>query len=66
MGITFLLWSAALKQAENVSRVANLIFLAPVLSLVLIQWVLGEAIHPATLIGFACIVPAVIFQQRST
>ena len=66
MGITFLLWSAALKRAENVSRVANLIFLAPVLSLVLIQWVLGEAIHPATLIGFACIVPAVIFQQRST
>lgn len=66
MGITFLLWSAALKQAENVSRVANLIFLAPVLSLVLIQWVLGEAIHPATLIGFACIVPAVIFQQRSS
>jgi drug/metabolite transporter (DMT)-like permease len=37
MGITFLLWSAALKQAENVSRVANLIFLAPLLSLVLIQ-----------------------------
>ena len=66
MGITFLLWSAALKQAENVSRIANLIFLAPLLSLVLIQTVLGEPIHPATLIGFACIVPAVIFQQRVT
>ena len=65
MGITFLLWSAALNQAENVSRVANLIFLAPVFSLILIQTVLGEAIHPATLIGFACIVPAVIYQQRA-
>ncbi len=46
------------------SRVGNLIFLSPVLSLVLIAVVLGEAIHPATLVGFALILPGVILQQR--
>ena len=64
MGVTFLLWSQALSRAVNVARVANLIFLAPVLSLVLIQLVLDEPIHPATVVGFALIVPAILLQQR--
>ena len=64
MGVTFLLWSQALYRAVHVARVANLIFLAPVFSLVLIQLVLDEPIHPATLIGFALIVPAILLQQR--
>ncbi len=64
MGVTFLLWAQALSRAEHVVRVANLIFLAPVFSLVLIQLVLDEPIHPATVIGFALIVPAILWQQR--
>lgn len=64
MGVTFLLWSQALSRAAHVARVANLIFLAPVFSLVLIHLVLGETIHPATLAGFALIVPAIFLQQR--
>ncbi|MDG0978310.1 MAG: DMT family transporter [Halieaceae bacterium] len=64
MGVTFLLWSQALSRAVHVARVANLIFLAPVFSLVLIQMVLDEPVHPATLVGFALIVPAILLQQR--
>ena len=63
MGLTFLLWSAALKSATRVSRVGNLIFLSPFLSMVFIQWVLGEQVHPATLVGLCLIVPAALYQQ---
>ncbi|WP_439106282.1 DMT family transporter [Congregibacter sp.] len=66
MGFTWLLWSTALRAASNVSRVGNLIFLSPMLSLVFIALILGEAIHPATLIGLALIVPGVILQQGSS
>ena len=63
MGVTFMLWSAALKTATRVTRVGNLIFLSPFLSMVFIQWVLGEQVHPATLIGLCLIVPAALYQQ---
>jgi len=63
MGVTFLLWSTALRTATRVALVGNLIFLAPFLSLVFIQLILGEAIHPATLVGLCLIVPAALFQQ---
>jgi drug/metabolite transporter (DMT)-like permease len=65
MGITWLMWSTALRAATNVSRVGNLIFLAPLLSLFFISQVLGEAIHPATLVGLALILPGIVVQQRS-
>jgi drug/metabolite transporter (DMT)-like permease len=64
MGVTFALWSAALRLSSSVSRVGNLIFLAPLLSLVFIALILGEAIHPATLVGLALIIPGVLLQQR--
>jgi drug/metabolite transporter (DMT)-like permease len=65
MGFTWLLWSNALRLASNVSRVGNLIFLSPLLSLVFIALVLGETIHAATLIGLALILPGIVVQQRS-
>jgi drug/metabolite transporter (DMT)-like permease len=66
MGFTWLLWSLALRSATNVSRVGNLIFLSPILSLVLIATILGEPIHPATVVGFALILPGVLLQQRAS
>ena len=63
MGITFVLWSAALMHASRVAKVSNLIFLSPVLSLVFIQYVLGEAVVPATLVGLALIIPGALIQQ---
>jgi drug/metabolite transporter (DMT)-like permease len=65
MGFTWLLWSGALRAATNVSRVGNLIFLSPLLSLVFIGTILGESIHPATLLGMALIIPGIVLQQRT-
>ena len=64
MGVTFALWSAALRLSSGVSRVGNLIFLSPLVSLVFIATILGEPIHPATLVGLALIIPGVLLQQR--
>lgn len=63
MGFTFVLWSTALRLSSSVSRVGNLIFLAPILSLVFIATILDEAIHPATLVGLALILPGIMLQQ---
>lgn len=65
MGLTFALWSTALRLSSGVSRIGNLIFLSPLVSLVFIATILGEPIHPATLVGLALIIPAVLLQQRA-
>ncbi len=59
-----MIWLTALKLARDTSRVANLIFLSPFLSLVFIQFVLGEAVRPATLGGLALIVGGLAWQGR--
>ncbi|MBV1789765.1 DMT family transporter [Marinobacterium sp. D7] len=64
MGVTFMLWLGAMRSAVHVSRVSNLIFLSPFLSLVFIRYLLEEPIAPATFIGLALIIAAVVYQQR--
>lgn len=63
MGLAFLFWSHALKLAENTSRVSNLIFLSPFLSLFFINEVLGEPIYLTTWVGLAVIVSGLLLQQ---
>ncbi|MGI9322966.1 MAG: DMT family transporter [Pseudomonadales bacterium] len=63
MAIAFVFWARALRLASNASRVANLIFLSPFLSLVIIHYVLGEDIHGTTIVGLVCIVGGLLFQQ---
>ena len=65
MAVAFVLWSIALKLTQNAARVSNLIFLAPFVSLVIINQVLGEAILPATLVGLLFIIGGLIYQQRA-
>ena len=64
MGIAFVLWSYAMKKAENTSRVSNLIFISPFLSLVFIYFILGEIILPSTYVGLILIVAGLWLQQR--
>jgi len=64
MGFTFVLWLSALRLTHNTSRVANLIFLAPFLSLLFIQFVLGEQVRAATVPGLVLIVGALVWQSR--
>lgn len=64
MGFTFVLWLTALKLVSTTARVANLIFLAPFVSLVLIHFVLGEHVAPATFVGLVFIVGGLWWQGR--
>ena len=63
MSIAFVFWSFALRLSENTSRVSNLIFLAPFLSLVFINQVLGETIYRTTYVGLLFIICGLLYQQ---
>ena len=63
MGITFVLWLAALKRSENTARVANLIFVSPFLSLVFIHFLVGEEILGSTFAGLVLIVAGLFIQR---
>jgi len=63
MGLAFVTWLTALRCAENTARVANLIFLSPCLSLLLIHVVVGEAILPSTLLGLGLILAGLGVQR---
>ncbi|OIQ24992.1 DMT family transporter [uncultured Vibrio sp.] len=63
MGITFVLWLSALKSTQNTARISNLIFASPFISLMLLATIIGEEIHPATLIGLILIVSGLVIQQ---
>jgi len=64
MGFTFVLWLTAMRLTTSTARIANLIFLAPFLSLVFINFILGEKVLPATLFGLVLIVGGLLFQSR--
>lgn len=66
MGITFVLWLFAMKKAENMSKISNLIFISPFLSLIFIYTLLGEEIHPTTPIGLGLIIIGLIIQKLGT
>jgi drug/metabolite transporter (DMT)-like permease len=63
MGITFVLWLKALRLTDNASKVANLIFLSPILSLFLIHFIVGEDIHWSSGLGLLLIIAGNALQQ---
>ena len=63
MGIAFVLWLLALRHAEHTARISNLIFISPFVSLLLLYFLVGEQIYPATLVGLSMIVVALLIQQ---
>ncbi|MBD3163381.1 MAG: EamA family transporter [Candidatus Eisenbacteria bacterium] len=64
MGLTFVVWLKALSLARSTAQVANLIFLAPFLSLVLLHHVAGERISPSSGIGLTLIIGGILLQRR--
>ncbi|RLC53076.1 MAG: EamA/RhaT family transporter [Candidatus Cloacimonadota bacterium] len=64
MGITFVLWLHALKYAETTAHVNNLIYLTPFLSLIFINFVVGEKILFSTFIGLIFIVFGIVLQKK--
>jgi drug/metabolite transporter (DMT)-like permease len=63
MGLTFVLWLRALQLSRTTAEVSGLIYLTPFVSLMLIAGVLGESIHPSTVIGLILIVGGILVQQ---
>ncbi len=63
MGITFIFWLKALKYSTTTAKVSNLIFIAPFLSLLFINIILGEQIRPATFIGLLFIIAGILTEQ---
>ncbi len=64
MGLTFVLWLRALKLTNNSSKVANLIFLSPFISLIFIHYFLGEEIFLTTFIGLIFVIVGLLLQQK--
>ena len=63
MGVTFVLWLSALKLTSSASRIGNLIFVSPFLSLVLIHFLVGEEIRGSTFVGLVFIMGGLAVQQ---
>lgn len=62
MGIAFVFWLKAMKYTRSAAKIANLIFISPFLSLVLIYFLVGERIHPASVIGLMFIMAGLAIQ----
>jgi drug/metabolite transporter (DMT)-like permease len=62
-GISFVFWMKAMSLTSNTAKIANLIYLAPFLSLVFIHFILGEKIFITTILGLFFIISAILFQQ---
>jgi len=63
MGITFILWSKALKLATNRVTLTQLIYLSPLLSLLLIHFILGEKIGVLTVVGLFLIIGGILISN---
>ena len=64
MGITFLFWMMALKNANNTQKISQLIFISPCISIFLVSFILKEPIYISTIIGFIIILTSIYLQQK--
>lgn len=63
MGFAFVAWLTALRYAENTSKISNLIFISPFVSLLLLNIIIDEPIFPATIVGLVFIISGLFIQQ---
>jgi len=64
MGITFVFWLKAVNLTSSISKISNLIFLAPFLSLVFIHFFVGEEILLSTIVALFLIISGLVIQQK--
>lgn len=64
MGISFLLWQEATRRTSRTARVANLIFLSPPVSLLLLWWIRGEPLLTSTFVGLVLILGGLGVQNK--
>lgn len=66
MGITFLLWLKALNYSKSTDKVSNLVYLAPFISLIFVNFILKEKIYITTPAGLLLIITGIIIQAKQT
>lgn len=64
MGVAYVLWLKGLQLSSTTARVSNLLFIAPFISLVLINLIVGEQLLWSTLAGLVFIVVGIVLQKR--
>ncbi len=64
MGITFVFWLKAVNLTQSISKISNLIFLSPFLSLVFIYFFVGEEILLSTIVALFFIISGLVLQQK--
>jgi drug/metabolite transporter (DMT)-like permease len=64
MGVAYVFWLKGLQLSTTTAKVSNLLFIAPFISLVLINLVVGEQLLWSTLAGLAFIVVGIVLQKR--
>jgi len=63
MGFAFVAWLTALRYAENTSKISNLIFISPFVSLLLLNLIIDEPIYNSTIVGLIFIITGLLIQQ---
>jgi drug/metabolite transporter (DMT)-like permease len=63
MGIAYVLWLIGLQLSSTTAKVSNLLFLAPFISLILINVIVGEKILWSTFAGLVFITAGIILQR---
>jgi drug/metabolite transporter (DMT)-like permease len=66
MSIPFYFWFLALQSAKKTVQPANLIFLSPLLSFILIALILKEKILLSSIVGFVFILTGIIWQTKGS
>lgn len=66
MGITFLFWLKALNLSKSTDKVSNLVYLAPFISLIFVNFILKEKIFITTPAGLLLIITGIIVQAKQT
>ncbi|MCK9398826.1 MAG: DMT family transporter [Bacteroidales bacterium] len=64
MGIAYVFWLKGLQLSSTTAKVSNLIFLAPFISLIIINITVGEQILWSTFAGLAFITAGIVMQRR--
>jgi drug/metabolite transporter (DMT)-like permease len=66
MGITFFFWLKALSLAETTDKVSNLVYFAPFISLLFVNYFLKEHVYYTTPVGLLLIIGGILIQNRKT
>jgi len=64
MGVAYVFWLKGLQLSSTTAKVSNLLFIAPFISLVLINIIVGEQLLWSTLAGLVFIVIGILLQKR--